>query len=82
MFTPIAKGARLTVKRLEKMIIGNKMTKQKKDIFAETLYNRKAVLAWVFTKIGKLKREVIPLKKSEQLIIKLSKFGDFQSQKF
>ncbi len=40
-FTSIAKGARLTPKWLTKMIIGDGMTSQEKDL----LYNREAVLA-------------------------------------
>ncbi len=44
-FTPIAKGARLTLERLSKIIIGDGMTTQKKDVLTEILYNREAVLA-------------------------------------
>ena len=38
-FTPIAKGARLTPERLAKMIIGDGMTAQEKDVLTEMLYN-------------------------------------------
>ena len=57
-FTLIAKKARLTPKRLAKMIIGDGMTSQKKDLFIEMLYNQEPVLVWDFTEIGKVKKEV------------------------
>ncbi len=43
-FTPIAKRAILTPERLAKMIIGDSMTSQEKDLLTEMLYNREAVL--------------------------------------
>ena len=51
-FTLIAKEARLTPERLAKMIIGDGMTSQGKDLLTEMLYNREAVLAWDFTEMG------------------------------
>ena len=57
-FILIAKRVRLTPEHLGKMIIGEDMTAQKKKILTEMLYNREAVLAWDFTKIGKVRREV------------------------
>ena len=57
-FTPIAKGARLTPERLAKMIIGDGMTLQEKEVLTEMLYNREAVLAWDFSEMGKVKKEV------------------------
>lgn len=36
-FTPMAKGARLTPKRLGKMIIGKGMTAQEKEVFTKML---------------------------------------------
>lgn len=44
-FTPIAKGARLTPEGLAKMIIGDVMTSEEKEVLTEMLYNREAVLA-------------------------------------
>ena len=44
-FIFIAKKARLTSKQLGKMIIGDGMTKQEKEVFTKMLYNREAVLA-------------------------------------
>lgn len=43
------------------MIIRDDMTSQKKDILIEILYNWEAVLAWDFTKIGKVKKKVASL---------------------
>ncbi len=62
-FIPIAKGARLTPERLGKMIIGDGMTKKEKEVLTEMLYNREVVLAWDFTEMGKVKREVAPPQK-------------------
>ena len=62
-FIPIAKGARLTLKRLGKMIIGDRMIEQGKEVFTEMLYNREAVLAWDFTEMGKIKKGVTPPQK-------------------
>ena len=59
-FTPIAKGARITPERLQRMIIGDGMTPQEKDLLTEMLYNREAALAWDFTEMGKIKPEVAP----------------------
>ena len=57
-FTPIAKGAIITLERLAKMIIGDDMTSQEKDLLTEMLYNREVVLVWDFTEMGKVKKEV------------------------
>lgn len=59
-FTSIAKGARLIFERLAKMIIGDSMTFQKKDILIEILYNWEIVLVWDFTKMRKVKKEMVP----------------------
>ncbi len=44
-FTPIAKGVRFTSERLAKMIIGERISPQEKNVLTEMLYNREAVLA-------------------------------------
>ncbi len=44
-FTPIVKGAMLTPERKGKMIIGEGMTAQEKEVLTEMLYNREAILA-------------------------------------
>ena len=62
-FTPIAKGARLILKRLGKMIIRDGMTEQEKEVLSKMLYNREVVLAWEFIEMGKVKREVAPPQK-------------------
>ena len=62
-FTPIAKKARLTSERLAKMIIGEGMSPQEKNLLTEMLYNREAVLAWDFTEIGKIKKKIAPAQK-------------------
>ncbi len=43
-FTPITKEARLTPERLAKMVIGDGITSQEKDLLTEMLYNQEAVL--------------------------------------
>ena len=62
-FTPIAKRAILTPERLAKMIIGDGMTSQKKDLLTEMFYNREAILAWNFTEMKKVKKKVAPAQK-------------------
>lgn len=54
------------------------MTDQKKEILTEMLFNRKAILALNFSETGKLKIEVVPLKKSEPMSIKLGKILDLK----
>ena len=66
-FTPIAKGARFTPEQFGKMIIGEGMTAQEKEVLIEMLYNRKAVLARDFTEMGKVKREVASLQKIQTI---------------
>lgn len=60
------------------MIIGDGMTSEEKEVLIEMLYNREAVLAWDFPEMGKVKKEVAPFKKFEQLIIKLGRFPGFR----
>lgn len=43
------------------MIIGDVMTFQKKEVLAEMLYNQEVMLAWDFTEIKKVKKEVVLL---------------------
>lgn len=62
-FTPIAKGARPTPERLAKMIVGDAMRSQEKEVLVKMLYSREAVLAWDFTEMGKIKNEVAPAQK-------------------
>ena len=80
-FTPIAKGARLTPERLGKMIIGDGMTEQEKEVLTEMLYNREAVLAWDFTEMGKVKKEVAPPQKIRTVDHKAWQVPGFQIPK-
>ncbi len=45
------------------MIIGEGMIAEEKEVLTKMLYNREALLAWDFTEIGKVKREIAPLLK-------------------
>ena len=58
-FTPIANGARLTSKRLAKMIIKDIMISQEKDLLTKILYNQEIILIWDFKKMGKVKNKVV-----------------------
>ena len=80
-FTPIAKGARLTPEWLGKMIIGEGMTAQEKEVLTEMLYNREAVLAWDFTEMRKVKREVAPPQKIRTINHKAWQVPGFQIPK-
>lgn len=64
----IAKKARLIHKQLGKIIIRNRIIKQKKEILTKMLYNKNVILASNFTKIEKVKKKVTSLQKI--LIIK------------
>ncbi len=77
-FTPIAKGARLTPKRLAKMIIGDGITSHKKDLLTEMLYNREAIIAWDFTEMGKVKKEMAPAQKIQTIEHKAWQVPSFQ----
>lgn len=59
-FSGLAKGARLTPERLQRMRIGDELTEQEKDLFTEMLYNREAALAWTFAEMGRIRPEVTP----------------------
>lgn len=59
-FTLIVKKAKLITKPVSKMMIVDDITEQEKKFFIEMLYNKKDVLAWNFTKIGKVKKKVAP----------------------
>lgn len=41
-FSGIERGARLTPERLEKLIVGQGLTKEEKDVFFEVLFNRES----------------------------------------
>lgn len=62
-FTSITKEARFTPKQLGKIVIREGMTAQEKEVFTKIFYNREAILAWNFTEMRKVKREVASLQK-------------------
>lgn len=49
------------------MIIGNSMTFEEKEVLIEMLYNQEIVLAWDFSEMGKVKKEVAPLQKIQTI---------------
>lgn len=55
-----ARGTRLTPDRLDKMLIGDFLSAEEKDVLVEILYNREGVLSWEFGEIGKVRAEVAP----------------------
>jgi RNase H-like domain found in reverse transcriptase/Integrase zinc binding domain/Reverse transcriptase (RNA-dependent DNA polymerase) len=59
-FSAIARGARLTPERADRMIVGEDLTDKERDVMLEMLYNREAALAWDFSEIGKVKEDVAP----------------------
>ncbi len=58
-FSNIIKEFRLTLERLDNIIISNRLTEAEKDLLTIIFYNREIVFIWDFTKIGKVKSEVI-----------------------
>ena len=80
-FTSIVKGIRFTPEQLEKIIIGKGMTTQKKEVFIEMLYNREVVLAWNFTEMGKVRRNVAPPQKIQIVDHKTLRVSGFQIPK-
>ena len=57
------------------------MTSQEKDLLTEMLYNREAVLAWDFTEMGKVKKEVAPAQKIQTIEHKAWQVSGFQIPK-
>ena len=49
----------MTKERLDSLIIGEGLTKQKKELFTKILYNREKALIWEFIEIGKVRSEVV-----------------------
>lgn len=56
----LGEGARLTPERVERLVIGNSLTPQERDVVLQMLYNREGAFAWVFSEIGHVKKEVAP----------------------
>jgi hypothetical protein len=59
-FSQMAEGARLTPERVERLVIGNSLTPQEKDVALQMLYNREGAFAWEFKEIGHIRKEVAP----------------------
>jgi hypothetical protein len=57
-FSTLAKGTRLTDKRVAIMQIGTDILPQEEDLLMQLLYNREAVLSWDFSEIGKVRSAV------------------------
>jgi hypothetical protein len=59
-FSGIAKGSRLTPERIAKLNIGIELRPAEKDLFLEMLFNREAALAYDYSHLGRIAREVAP----------------------
>lgn len=62
-FSSIKKGSRLTEERKSKLIIGDFMTAEEKNLLTNMLFNREAALAWTFAEKGSLDTKVAPPQK-------------------
>ena len=60
-FSNIAKGSRLTPKRIHKLKISNGITAEERKLLMEVLFNRGAQIAFDFMEKGNFKPEVEPL---------------------
>jgi hypothetical protein len=56
----IARGARLTPEREEKLLIGNGLLPREKLLLRELLFKREGVLAWSWEHMGRIREEVAP----------------------
>lgn len=59
-FSDIERGSRLTPERIKRMIVGEELSPQERDLLLEMLYNREAALAWDLSEIGRVKEDVAP----------------------
>ena len=57
------------------------MSPQEKDVLTEMLYNWEAVLAWDFTEMGKVKKEMVPVQKIRTVEHKAWQVSGFQIAK-
>ncbi len=78
-FSGLAKGSRLTLEQLQKMIVGKAMTLQEKELHTEMLYTHEAAIAWDFTEMEKVKSEVAPPQKIRSSSLVSPKFSDSAS---
>jgi len=58
-YTKLARGARLKPERLERMIVGD-IQPREREIFEAMLFNREEALAWEFSEMGRVSRDVTP----------------------
>src|SRR6266576_6426648 len=59
-FSDIRRGSRLTKERIEKLIVGEGLTPQERDVFVEMLYNREKAVAFEWEHKGMVRPEVAP----------------------
>ena len=64
-----------------KIIIRNGITEQEKEVFTEMLYNKKAVLAWNFAEMRKVKKEIASSQKIQTVDHKAWQIPGFQIPK-
>ena len=50
----MARGARLTPERIERLVIGDRIRPEEKKFLLEILFAREAALSWSFDKIGRI----------------------------
>ena len=58
-YTKLARGARLKPERLERMIVGD-IQPREREIFEAMLFNQEEALAWEFSEMGRVSRDVTP----------------------
>ena len=76
-FSNIFQNSRFTFDRFDKIIVKNELTIQKRNLLIEILYNRKIVLSWKFSKMKKIRSEIV-----FSQIIKIIKYRVWQISKF
>jgi hypothetical protein len=60
----MARGARLTPEREQRLKIGKHLTLQEREILRAVLFNREAALGWDFSHLGRIRHEVAPPQKT------------------
>ena len=58
-YTQLARGARLKPERLERMLVGD-IKPNERQILEAMLFNREEALAWEFSEMGHVSRDVTP----------------------
>lgn len=57
-FSDMKRGERLTFKHLERVLIEDVLTNQKKELLTKMLYRKEACMSWNFSEIEQVKSEV------------------------